>query len=92
MEQNLRVRFAKYLQHRPNFMKVGATAFGLLFGTALLWMLGSHGGLWWWLFLVALVIPASWLWAYCMWLVCGNNIRRISSDSTVQRANEGTRE
>lgn len=92
MQRNLLVRFGKYLQHRRNFMKVATAAFGLLFTAAVLWMFGGYGGVGWWLFLVALAVPVSWLWAFCMWLVCENDIRRISSDSTAQKVNEGTRE
>ncbi len=92
MQPNLRVRFAKYLQHRRNFMKVATAAFGLPFVVGVLWMFGGYGGAGWWLLLVALALPVSWLWAFFMWFVCENDIRRISSDSTAQKINEDTRE
>ena len=49
----MRNRSAEYLAHRPNFMKVAAWSFGVLFGVGLLWLVGSYGSIGWWLFLVA---------------------------------------
>ena len=85
MQSNKRVKLRKYLQHRPNFMKVASVAFGLPSAVALLWMFGSYGGIGWWLFLVALAVPAAWVWAYFMWLALENNIRRASANSTAQQ-------
>ncbi len=90
MEQTLRVRFAKYLHHKSNFMKVGGVAFGLPFAVGLLWMFGSHGGIGWWLFLIAAAVPAGWFWAFFMWLALESEIRKMSSDSTTQKTGEGT--
>jgi hypothetical protein len=30
-------------------------------------MFGKYGGVGWWLFLVALAVPAGWVWAFFMW-------------------------
>jgi hypothetical protein len=62
-------------------MKVAATTFGSGSAVVLLWMFGGYGGVGWWLLLVALAVPAGWVWAYFMWLALENDIRRISSDS-----------
>jgi hypothetical protein len=90
MPQKFFIGFGKYLREKPNFIKVAGTAFGLIFGAALLWMFGRHGGIGWWLFLVALVIPASWIWALCMWLVFEKDIKRISSISTQEQKGPGS--
>lgn len=92
VQQNLLVRLGKYLHHRRNFMKVASATFGLPFAAVMLWMFGEYGGVGWWLFLVALALPAAWMWAFFIWLALENDIRRISSDSTVQKVNESTRE
>jgi len=44
-----------------------------------LWFVGAHGGLGWWLFLIALAFGAGWLWSYLMWQVLRGDIERISS-------------
>ena len=92
MEQTFRVRLAKYLQHRRNFMKVAAVTFGVPFAVGSLSMFGPYGGIGWWLFLIAAAIPAAWLWAFFMWFVCENDLRRMSSDSAAQKVKEGTPE
>lgn len=92
MQTSSRVRFARYLQHRPNFMKVAALSFGLPFAVGMLWMFGSYGGFMLWLLLVLLAVPAGWIWAYFMWFVLENDIRRVSSDPTAQKGNEHTDE
>ena len=55
-------------------------------------ILWGWGGVGWWLFLIVLALLAGWVWAYFMWLALENDIRRISSDSTAQKVDEGTRE
>lgn len=92
MQPNLRVRFAKYLQHRHNFIKFGVASVGVPGAVGLLWMFGGHGGVGWWLFLVVLGLAAGWAWAFFMWQVCESDIRRLSSDSTAQKVSEGPRE
>jgi hypothetical protein len=84
----MRNRPAEYLAHRPNFMKVAGWSFGVLFGVGLLWLVGSYGGIEWWLFLVALAALAGWLWAYCMWLACGNDFQRIASAARAREADD----
>ena len=93
MQQNLRARFAKYLQHRPNFIKVWGTTFGVAFAVVELWMFGKYGGVGWWLFLAVLAVPAGWVWAFLMWHVMEHDIRRLSSsDSTTRKLNNGSRD
>jgi hypothetical protein len=84
----MRNRAAEYLAHRPNFMKVAASAFGAPFGIALLWQFGSYGGLGWWLFLAALAAMAGWGWAYFMWLVCTKDFQRIAAASRERSSND----
>ena len=88
MQRNLRVRLRESLQHRSGFIKIASVAFGVPSAVVLLWMFGSYGGVGWWLFLVALTIPAAWGWAYFMWLASARNIRRGSADATAQKVNE----
>jgi len=92
MQPSLLVRFGKYLQHRPNFMKVAAATFGVPFAVAVLWMFGAYGGPSWWLLLVAVALATGWFWAYFMWFAVEKEIRRSSSRSAAQNVNEGTRE
>ena len=83
----MRNRVAEYLEHKPNFVRVAAWSFGAPFAIAILWMFGPYGRVGWWLLLVALTIPAAWLWAIGMWFVCEGDIKRLASASR-QRANE----
>jgi hypothetical protein len=66
--------------------------FWVPFAIAALWIAGKYGGLVWWLFLIALTLAASWVWASLMWLAVKSDIERMSSDSTAQKVNEGARE
>jgi len=77
----MRNRVAQYLEYRPNFVKVAALSFGVPFGVAVLWMFGSYGGIGWWLLLIALAVPVSWIWAVGMWFACENDIKRFASAS-----------
>jgi len=76
----------KHLRDKRSFIKVETVAFGVPFAVAELWMFGAHGGVGWWLFLVVLAFAGAWIWASLMWLVLKNDLRRMSSDSTAQKA------
>jgi len=60
-------------------MRTGTVFFGGGMAIFELWYVGAHGGIAWWLFLVALAIGAGWLWSYLMWQVLKGDIERISS-------------
>jgi hypothetical protein len=90
MKASIRVRLALYLQERSNFIKAGAIAFGVPFAIAELWIFGRYGGIGWWLLLVALTIPVSWLWAFCMWHVCKADIQK-SASKRLQQTNDDRR-
>ena len=77
----MRNRVAEYLEHKPNFVKVAAWSFGVPFGIALLWMFAAYGGIGWWLLLVALAVPAAWIFAVSMWFACESDIKKIASAS-----------
>ena len=83
---------AIYLREKRNFIKVGTVGFGVPFAIAALWIAGKYGGLAWWLFLIALALAAGWVWASLMWLAVKNDLEKMSSDSTAQEVNKGTRE
>jgi len=91
MQPILRVRIALYLQEQRNFIKAGTVGFGVPFAIAGLWMFGQYGGFDLWLFIVALTIPVSWLWAFCMWHVYKTSVPRIQPNGRAQRTNDDPR-
>jgi len=74
-------RVGAYLREKPNFIKVGAIAAGLPYAFSLLWMFGKHGGIWWWLFLVALASLASWISAIGLWHVLKDDFQQPPSST-----------
>ncbi len=89
----LRERLRQYTSTKPGFMRFGTIAFGGLMAIFMLWFVGSHGGLFWWLFIVAVCVGAGWLWSCFMWLVVKDDIERVSSqlDDQGLRANPNDR-
>lgn len=82
MRRKFLLNLGEYLGERRNFIKVGAIGFGVLFGAALLWRLGRHGTVGWWLFLLMVAFLVGWAWAYFMWRAFENDFRRIANAST----------
>lgn len=86
MRRKLLLKLGEYLGEKRNFIKVGAISFGVLSAIGLLWMLGRHGSIGWWLFLVVVAFLTGWAWAYFMWLAFENDFRRISNASAAAQA------
>jgi len=86
MRRKFFLNLGKYLGEKRNFIKAGATSVGVLSAVPLLWMLGHHGGVGWWLFLVVVAFLAGWGWAYFMWLAFENDFRRIGNVSAAALA------
>jgi len=78
VSERLRVRVGRYLRERRNFVTVGTVVSGVPFAAAELWIAGAHGGVGWWLFLVALAFAASWLCALGLWFVMEDDLKKIS--------------
>lgn len=83
--QNLLARIGEYVRTESGFRRSGALGFGTLAGFGLLWQLGAHGALGWWLFLVALAYGAGWVWAFFMWQVMKGNIERLKAQIEAAR-------
>ena len=85
----MRNRVAEYLEHKPSFVRVAAWSFGVPSSIVMLWMFGPYGGIGWWLLLIALMVPASWLWAVGMWFALESELKRFASASR-RRSDGGT--
>lgn len=85
----MRNRPAEYLAHKPNFIRVAGSSFGLLSGIGLIWQFGSYGGIGWWLFLAVLAAAAGWCWASGMWFFCRSDFQRIAEASRAREGNGG---
>jgi len=92
MRQETLVNVGKYMRQKPNFIRIGGGSVGILSAVGFLWMFGKYGGAGWWMFLIVLALLAGWVWAHFMWLAVGNDIQKLSSDSTGQKTNDNTRE
>lgn len=71
-----RTRFRLFMSERRNFVRVATLAFGILFASWSLSIVGGRGGAAWWLFVVAVAFAMGWVWAIGMWAVCKEDIRR----------------
>lgn len=91
---SVRARIGEYVRTEQGFRRSGTLGFGTLFGLFILWFVGQHGGVGWWLFLVALAYGAGWLWAFLMWQATKGDIQRINSQieaaRKAQSASNGT--
>lgn len=82
MPANADSKVPRHLAHKPTFIKVWGTIFGIGFAGVLLWMFAAAGDFGWWFFLVIVSVPTGWLWAFFMWYFVEPEIRKRSSLSS----------
>lgn len=70
-----RVKFAEYLSHKSNFVRVVAASFGSIFCIAALWILEELAGPVWSLFIIIVSLTIAWVWAELMWRALGLDTR-----------------